>query len=181
MNNLKYRSFKAALGGIIAALSVALMFSTGIVPWLTYAVPAVSGALLMMLVIEISPAFALTVYAAVAVLSLLLVADKEAAVMYAAFFGYYPVIKSLLEKKLSKIPLWIVKFLIFNASVIAAYFIVTYALKLPFDDMGMFGKYTVYVLLASANVVFVLYDVALTRLVTLYYMLWRKYVRRLFK
>lgn len=181
MMNRKDKNFKIAFGGVITALSIVIMFLTGIIPTMTYALPAVSGALLMAVVIEIGPKFAGIVYAAVAFLSFIVVADKEAAVMYAMFFGYYPIIKSFIEKKLNKALSWLVKYIIFNVSVIFSYFIVTKLLCITYDDMGAFGNFFLPVLLLLANFVFAIYDIALTRLVSAYLMCWRKKVKRMFK
>lgn len=181
MNNLKNRSFKVAFGGIVAALSLVFMFSTGIIPTLTYAVPAVCGALLMILVIEVTRGFALSVYLAVAILSLLIVADKEAAVMYTAFFGYYPVIKSIFEYRLKKVMCRTAKYAVFNTAMIVSYFIASKVFGIEYDEVGLIGKYTLFFLLAIGNVVFCLYDIALTRLVSAYLYRWRKYVKRFFK
>ncbi len=181
MRDNKFRSFKVAFGGVIAALSVMLMLSTGLIPTLTYAIPAIVGALLMAVVIEISPVFASAIYAAVSILSLLVVADKEAAVMYAAFFGYYPIIKSFIERNTGKIASWVIKYIIFNASMIASYFVVAKVFMITFDDIEFLGKFALPALLLVGNIVFVLYDIALTRLVTTYLLSWRKYVKRVFK
>ena len=181
MNNIKEKNFKIAFGGITSALSLTIMFLTGLIPTLTYAMPAVSGALLMMLVIEINPKFAGAVYLSVSILSLLIVADKEAAVMYAIFFGYYPIIKGFIEKKTNTVVSWIIKYAIFNIAVICSYFIVTRILGIGFDDMGLFGKYAMPALLAMANIVFAIYDIALTRIITAYLISWQKYVKRMFK
>ena len=181
MRKNKERSFKAAFGGIIAALSIVLMFLTGIIPTLTYAIPAICGALLMAIVIEITSRFAGLVYVAVSILSLLMVADKEAAVMYAAFFGYYPIIKSFIEKKTNNGLSWIIKYAIFNVSMIASYFVVSKVFMITFDDIDSFGKFAMPLLLFLGNIVFAVYDIALTRLVTAYMMSWRKYIKRVFK
>ena len=47
------QSSKCALGGIVAALSLVLMISVAIIPFLTYALPAVAGALIIFIVVEI--------------------------------------------------------------------------------------------------------------------------------
>lgn len=181
MNKIKFRSFKAAFGGIVAALSLLFMLLTSIFPTLTYTMPAIAGALLMALVIEIGSGFAGSVYVAVGILSLLLVADKEAAVMYIAFFGYYPILKAFIESHLKKIPSWIIKFIVFNISMIISYFVVSKVFNIPFDDMGMFGEYALFGLLAMGNVAFLLYDILLTRLVSIYLYRWQKYIKRVFK
>ena len=181
MRDNKFRSFKAAFGGVVAALSVMLMLSTGLIPTLTYAIPAIAGALLMTIVIEISPVFASAIYVAVSILSLLVVVDKEAAVMYVAFFGYYPIIKSFIERKTGKISSWVIKYIIFNVSMVASYLVVAKVFMITFDDIDFLGKFALPALLFVGNIVFVIYDIALTRLVTTYLMVWRKYVKRVFK
>ena len=181
MNKKKFNAFKVALGGVVSALSVVLMFSTGLIPTLTYAIPAMAGMLLIVISIEISPKFATVVYVAVSMLSLLVVADKEAAVMYAAFFGYYPIIKGFIEKKLSGVVEWIVKYVIFNIAVISAYFVVSKIFMISYEDLGSLGKYAMPVFLVICNIVFALYDIALTRLLSAYIYNWRKYIKRMFK
>lgn len=181
MSNKRINTFKAAIGGIITALSIVLMFMTGIIPTLTYAIPAIAGALLMMLVVEINNKFALVVYVAVSILSLLMVADKEAAVMYVAFFGYYPIIKGVLEGKTKGAVTWILKYIIFNVAVISAYFIVSKVLLISFEDIDFLGKFALPLLLLLCNVVFAFYDIALTRLFSAYIYNWRKFVKRMFK
>ncbi|MBQ3602883.1 MAG: hypothetical protein IJA02_03490 [Clostridia bacterium] len=175
------QSSKTALGGIVSALSVVLMLMTAVIPFMSYALPLIAGALLILMVIEINKSWAFIVYAAVSLLAVFVVPDKEAAVFYVAFFGYYPIIKSTLEKHLPRVVEWIVKFAIFNAAVIAAYFFTVKVLGIPFDDMGEWGKYGIFILLAVANVTFLVYDIMLTKLVTLYLYKFRKSFKKIFK
>ncbi|MBQ6874392.1 MAG: hypothetical protein IJO24_08890 [Clostridia bacterium] len=174
------QSSKTAICGMIAALSVVIMMLT-IIPVMTYAAPAFAGILLMVVVIEINKKWAFGVYAAAGILSLLLATDKEAAVMYVAFFGYYPIIKAVLESKLPRAVEWIVKFLIFNVTMVAAYFVLIRVFGISMEDMNELGKYGPLILLALGNVVFVVFDIAITRIATLYIIKWQKQFRRLFK
>ncbi len=175
-------SSKTALGGIVAALSVTMMFLTAVIPTLTYALPAAAGVLLIIVVIDVDKKWAFGVYAAVSLLSLLVLPDKEAAVMYVFFFGHYPIVKAILESKhIHRVVLWLLKLLLFNVSVAAAYLIIIYVFQLPLDDMEEFGKWGIPLLLGLGNVVFVVYDVALSRLVTLYMLKWRKAFRKILK
>ena len=72
--------------------------------------------------------------------------------MYVAFFGYYPIIKSFIEKKSRKISAWIIKYLIFNVSMVVAYFVVSKIFMITFDDLEGFGKYAMSVLLLIGNI-----------------------------
>ena len=123
MNKRKELTFKVALGGIVSALSLVLMILSGVTFSLEYAIPMITGALLMVLVVEFGKGFAGVIYLVVSVLSLLLLGNKEPAVMYLMFFGYYPIIKSILEQRFKSC--WILKYIIFNISMIASYFVVT--------------------------------------------------------
>lgn len=178
---MKRQSTKVALCGIISSVSVVLMFMTGLVPFLTYTLPAVSGALLAIIVIEINKKWATGAYIAISLLSLLIVADKEAAMFFVAFFGYYPIIKEVIENKLPKILEWVVKSLLFNVAAVAAYAVIIYVFGIPFDELEEYGKYSVLILLAMGNVIFVLYDYCMTSLITLYYQRWQKSFHNLFK
>ena len=77
-----------------------------------YVIPIVTG-LLVLFVAEVSDKkWGVGVYFATSLLSLLLITDKEAALTYALFFGYYPLIKDVMEK-LPKALGWVLKFLLF--------------------------------------------------------------------
>ena len=48
-------------------------------------------------------------------------------------------------------------------------------------ESAFFTKYALPIMLGMGNVVFILYDVALTRLLTAYVLVWQKRFRKLFK
>ena len=173
------KSSKTALGAMVAALSVVIMLLT-VVPVLTYTSPAFAGLLIVIIVIELDKKWAFGVYAAVGVLSVLLASDKEAAILYLFFFGYYPILKAIIEGKLKNVFGWIVKFVLFNTAIVACYFIIAKVLLLPMDDFDDFGKYTIPIFLVAGNVVFLLYDLFLTKMVVLYQMKWQQKFRKLF-
>lgn len=175
------KSSKTALGGIIAALSLVLMLVSNFIPFLTYALPAVAGAVLMIMVIEINRRWAFCSYVAVSLLSLMILADKETAMMYVAFFGYYPIAKNIFESHLPAFWEKLCKFLLFNIAVVVAYAIIIYVFNLPIDELEEYGKWAVPVLLLMGNIIFVLYDYLLTKLVTIYLKLWRRRFRGIFK
>ena len=162
------KSGKIALGGLLTALGVVLMFLTGLIPIGTYALPAIAGVLLIVAVIEIGAKWAWMIYAAVAVLSLLFAADKEAALLFVLFFGYYPVLKSFLERISNKVLSWISKFAVFNVAVGACFFLAVNFLQLPEDSFTVFGIYLPWVFLILGNAVFLIYDIALSGLVATY-------------
>lgn len=170
-----------ALGGVISALSVFLMLLAGIIPNMTYVIPAISGILLIVTIREADLKWSLFIYISVAVLSLLIVADKEAAVMYTFFFGYYPVAKAFYEKHLNKVLCVLAKFITFNAAILAGYALLIYVFLIPVEGLDRFGKYGALVLLGIGNVIFILYDRIITSLNAIYDKRLHKRLSHLFK
>ena len=98
-------------------------------------------------------------------LALLLLPQKTPALFYALFAGFYPILKEKLEKL--KNPLsYILKLLVFHASLAA----IVAGMKLFFPaDLDMGGFWWMSALLYLLCLVcFVMYDFALTKLITFY-------------
>lgn len=180
------QSSKIALGGIIAALSVVLMLLTAI-PSMTFVLPAIAGVLLMIMVVEVSKGWAFMVFVAVSLISVFIVPDRMASVMYILFFGYYPVLKALMESKLPRTVEVILKFVVFNVSIVAAYFLLTFVMGTPMLDLefwqekGIPTGVLIAVAIIFADVVFLVYDLALSKLVDMYLNHWRRHFKRIFK
>lgn len=180
------QSSKIALGGIIAALSVVLMLLT-VIPSMTFVLPAVSGVLLMIMVIEVNKRWAFMVFIAVGLISIFIVPDRMAAAMYLLFFGYYPILKALLEAKLPRALRVVLKLAVFNAAILAAYYLLTFIMGVPVVELdfllerGIPLAGVIAIVLIAANLIFLIYDLALTRLVEAYLTRWRKNFHRIFK
>lgn len=151
-----------ALCGMITALSVVIMLSSTLLPVLMYVLPIATsiGVLLVMDIADKKWAFG--VYFSTAVLSLILLTDKETALTYAIFFGYYPLIKTTLEK-LPRILSRVLKTLIFNVAAVSIGFIGVWLLGVSGEEYTEFGKLTVPLLLVLANIAFIMYDFAVTK------------------
>ena len=180
------QSSKIALGGIIAALSVVSMLLT-VIPSMTFVLPAIAGVLLMMMVIEVNKGWAFMVFIAVGLISFFIVPDRMAAVVYVLFFGYYPILKALLESRLPRILEIILKFAVFNAAIVAAYYLLTFVMGIPVGELdfllekGIPIAGVIAIVLLAANGIFLIYDLALSRLIEAYLSRWQKNFHRIFK
>lgn len=179
-------SAKTAIGAMVTALSVIILIPSAMQVFV-YALPAMAGMLTMFTVVEIDKRWALGAYAATAFIGLLFVANKEAVMYYVAFFGYYPVVKALLESRLPRVVEYILKFIVFNASIILSGVVLVKIFGMPYNDLlgidgesAFFTRYALPIMLGLGNLVFILYDVALTRLVTAYIYVWQKKFHKLF-
>ncbi len=174
MAGTKKTSDRVALGGIVAALCIVIMFLTGVVPALYIVSPMAAGLLMVILVEEVSVSWAWLTYLAVSLLSLIVTFDKDAALMFILFFGYYPILRLNLEKIRSKPLKTVCKYLLFNAFLVIDWFLTVYLLGLPtFEDTGpvMYG-----VLIAAFNVIFFFYDRILSRMDWIYHQVFVKRV-----
>ena len=171
-------SYKMALGGVFSALAVVSMLISYIVPTATYACPALAGVMLIPLVIEIGKGWAFCAYIAVSLLSFMIVADKEMALCFVAFFGFYPILKALLEKHFDALLCWTFKILSFSVCMIAVFFVSILILGVPKESFNIFGICLPWVFLAIGILIFVIYDIALSRVIRAYVSVWRK---KLFK
>ena len=162
MSKAHKQSQRVALGGIVAALCITVMFLSGVLPALYIVAPMVSGMLLLILAEEVSVPWAWLTYAAVSLLSLFVLFDKDAALMFILFFGYYPILRPKLQKIVPKALRIFVKVILFNIFLVLDYLLTVYLLGLPtFEDMG---RWALVVMALVFNYVFIMYDVILSRM-----------------
>ena len=145
-----------ALGGVLAALAVVIMGMGTLIPVATYVCPMFC-AMILQLVRKVSGnRIAWAWYGAVAILSLLLAPDKEAAAIFLAL-GNYPILKPKLDRKKGK-QFW--KLLYFNGVILITYWLMMHLfgfeqLVSEFSEMGVVMT---ALLLILGNVTFFLLD-----------------------
>lgn len=147
---------QVATGGVFAALAVVVMCLGGLIPVATFVCPMVCCLIVKTVMIACGNKTAWTCYAAVAILSVLLAPDKEAAGIF-VFLGYYPMVKPKLDAAKLGL-LW--KFLLFNSAIAVAYFLMLKLLgmgELAEEYAGM-GAALIALMLVLGNVTFFLLD-----------------------
>ena len=173
------QSKKVSLCAVVSAIAVVIMLGSYF-PYFTYATPAVAGLFMMIPLIEINPKYATLCYITSAVLSLI-IAEPESALLYALLLGYYPILKAIIEKLQKPVLEWAIKIIVFNIAVILVYFGMSFIFKISVDDFGTLGKYGAYIFLGLGNVVFVIYDIAISRMSVMYMTRVHPSIKRLFK
>ena len=177
---------KTAFGAMIAALCVTLMLSTTIIPFLSYAIPMIAGAMIMLIVIECDKLWAFFVYICVSILSLLVVPDKMASLAFLVYFGYYPILKAILESKTNIVVEKIIKYVHINVVVLLSFFLALNFFGIDTEGIEFIepfiNKWYIYPILATfSSFFFTLYDITLSKVVLLYIKKYRKKFRRIFK
>ncbi len=179
-------TMKIAFGAIMAGLSIAFMLSTAVIPFLSYAIPALCGALMVILITECGNKWSLIVYAVVSILSLLIVPDKSAGIAYTAIFGYYPILKSLVDVKLPKWLSWTIKMISTNIVMLVLYYISLFFFGIDTEGIEWVEPYLSKWFIAPIIILitcgfFIMYDIVLTGVKLVYKKKWRKKLLKSFK
>ena len=173
-------AFRISLGGIISAVCLMLMFCTGMFPMLDYTIPAFAGFLMVVMIVETSPKWAVTTYFVVSALCLVITPNYEASMLFILFMGYYPILKFYLDQLNNKVFSWSVKYIVFNLAA-AVFFLAFQYVFTSVDLLGgmdMFGRFALPLLWLMGNAFFWLYDKVLGQLVDLYVNWFRKKILR---
>lgn len=160
---------KLAFSAIISSLAVVFLYIGALFDVLDLSVAALASLCVLWVMAEFGTRWALSVYAVTSVLALLLLPVKLPAVLFAGFFGYYPIVKAFFERRLHGVLQWIAKLLLLNLSVALMILAMRYVMAeaLWFEVL----------LLVLCNIVFVVYDFAISRLLISYIRVWRKRLR----
>lgn len=150
-----------ALGGVMAALAIVIMCMGTLIPVATYVCPMLCMMVLHMVLHICGSRTAWAWYGAVAILSLLLCPDKEAAAVF-TFLGYYPVLKPKLDKMKGK---WLIKGILFNGAILLMYGVLIHLFGMAqiASEFSELGVIMLIVMLVVGNVVFFLLDRVLDR------------------
>ncbi len=181
MNNRNFKTKRIAVCGIFSALSLACMLMGSIFPFSSYVAPAISGILILPVVLEFKLHTGGLMFAAIALLSLFIAPNKESVALFIAILGWYPFAKLKLDRIRHKIALWALKILIFNACVLLAYafIILIFPIGAVVSEFEAMSYVFIGILLVMANITFIIYDRALERIVYLYMFFWRKKIMNL--
>ena len=152
-------SRRIAVSGMMVALGAAVMLLGGVIPIATFCCPAIAGLALIPLVFDCGRAYALSAYGAIALLSLMLCPDKEAALLF-AFLGWYPAMKWRLEARLPGPKGVPVKLALWNlcAGAMAAMIFYVFRMDQVIAEYREMGRAMLIAFILLANVTLLIYD-----------------------
>ena len=149
-------------------------------PYLTYALPAIAGLFIMVIVIEVDYKWAFLTYLSASFLTFLF-AEPESKLMFICLFGFYPILKSVIEKLNKALIEWVLKLSVYSVSVLLVYTVFAKLTDISFEDIGNLGNYGAVILFVFGMIVFVLYDIALSKMADFYLARFHSRFKRLFK
>ena len=155
------KSRHIAESGILIGATLVILYATSILPISTLSVLTLASCLIPISIIRLSIRDAILVYISSSLLSFFILPIKMF-IYYALFFGIYGIIKYFIEK-LNKIPLEILlKLISFNILLCLIYFIAINFLG------NIVIKFPLYLLWIVSQIAFIIYDYALTLIISFY-------------
>jgi len=165
-------AFPAVLGALsLVMLYIACLMPTGLWGW-----TAVAGLGPLAVVASRNVKSGFLCWGGVSILALLLLPDKFCAVLFLVLFGLYPMVKAVTERRKRLVLQYGVKFVFFNAAL---------SLLLLFGKALVLGslpdfitQQSLWLLYLLGNVIFLVYEIGLTRLIRFYLVRVDRAVRR---
>lgn len=154
---------KIAMAGIFTALCTVFLFIGSLFQTLDLSAAAIGSIIILIAFIELGKGWAFGIYAASALLSMLILPYKTAAAVFALFLGFYPILKEPLNRIKPALLSLAARIIVFNVFLTALIYISTVILHID-EDFLAFGV----IIYALANVAFVIYDLMLERFSVLY-------------
>ncbi|MDO5141977.1 MAG: hypothetical protein Q4D31_03040 [Eubacteriales bacterium] len=156
---------EVARGGLLAATAVALLYVGGIAPYIAPACCIAAGVTVALpLLRRAQLRTAVLCYAAAVVLGALVAPRKSLVVAYALLTGLYPILKYLIEGRVPRPAQLAVKLVYANLLLAVVGTLVARGL---FPQVVLPGFAKLAVLWFAAGVGFIIYDVAMSRLIAL--------------
>jgi hypothetical protein len=156
-----------AVSAMLCALGVILLALGSLLQVLDISMAVIASLLVIFAVIELGGKYPYLVYAVTALLSMLLIPYRSAPLFYLCFMGYYPILKEKIEGRVSPVLGWVIKLAVLCVALAVSAAVALWA-------FGLFQpSLLVLFALLLCIPVFVLYDIALTRLISLYFVKWR--------
>lgn len=154
---------KIALSGVLTALCFIFLFIGSLFQTLDLSAAALGSLVVLIAMIEIGKSWAFGVYASASILSIILLPNKSVALIFALLAGFYPILKSPLNKIKPLFLSYLARLTFFNAALT----LLIYLSKTFFpENEELIGFEIVIYLLA--NITFIVYDFALERVALTY-------------
>ena len=150
-----------AFGGMMAALAMVIMNLGSLIPVATYVCPMLCMLILSIVCKMCGNRIGWAWYGAVAILSVLMAPDKEAAAVF-VFLGFYPIVKPRFDRfRFPVIP----KLALFNVLILIMYWLLLrlFGMDQIAAEFAEMGQILTALMLLMGNLIFFLLDFALYR------------------
>ena len=156
-----------ALAGGLAAVALVIQLLASLIPSGWTAMAAVAGLAVAVAVSAAGYMAGILCYVVSGVLSLLLLPAKHVVILFVCLFGIYPLVKSLLERLKVRAAEYLLKLVFFNLVFSLLYLL---AYQIFFQSAAEAWSYPVPflpILFVAGNVIFLIYDYAFSKVMSL--------------
>lgn len=168
---------KITLCAMLASLGVVILYIGSFLDVLDMSVSFMASVIIMFCMAEMGYAASFAVYAVISVISFLILPQKWIAVYFTFFFGPWPITKRLFERT-GRVVSWVLKFVFFNAELVAFYFVSS---ALGFFEDNKFSKVILAAAFVLVNIVFLLSDILYGKLYRIYMVKYRQRIKKFLK
>ena len=188
----RHTTRRMATCGVFCALAVVMLGLGAVIEVLDITAAAAAALVLLPILLCYGTRYAWLSYAVTALLGVLLMPHSFAAWMYAGLAGFYPMVKKRLDR-LPRLLGWPIKLLLLTA-VLLLYLAVFYFILLggegsfmdtflmgfgePSDTSPAGGAVMAWAVVGLSVFTYVLFDILIDRLLVLYYIRWQKRVEK---
>ena len=163
--NVRMKTKYLTVSAMLSALSVVILMLGSLIEVLDVSTAVIASVLCIYAVIEMGGFYPWMIWLVTSVLGFVLLPIKTPVIFYALFAGFYPILKEKLEKLKNPIS-YILKLIVFHICLAGMAALLWLFIPGFFTSDGMWWLPAVTYLLCL--VCFVVYDIALTRLITFY-------------
>ena len=158
---------KLTVSAILCALCVIIMLAGSVIEVMDLSVAAICSFAVLFAVIELGSFYPVLLWLSASTLGILLLPVKFPALYFALFFGWYPIVKAYTER-LSRLPCILIKL----AACCVSVTVICAAGTLVAPEEALVALTPLLYPLACA--VFILYDIAMSRMRAAYLRTWKK-------
>lgn len=162
---MNQKTGKIAIGGILAALTVIVVIAASFVPTGKASLYVLASFLTAIFIIHTDLKYGILFYIVSSLLIWIILPEKIAVIPYVGFFGWYAIVKALIEKLNKRFLEWLIKILLFNALAVTSFFL--FQSLLPKIDYS--NPIVLLTTVAPLEVIFVIYDYVFTLIIDFYY------------
>lgn len=155
-----------ALTGMLAAVTLVFLYAAAMVPTGWIGVTAVAGLVVAVAVSSAGYLCGALTYLVAGILSFLLVPAKQVAVFFLLLFGLYPLLKIRFEKFKRRLLEYLIKVCFFNVVFFVMLWL-THGLLFQGDTAQAIRTLLYPVIAAAGSVIFLLYDLAFTKVMAM--------------
>ena len=163
------------VSAMLCALGVVILGLGAVIEVLDITVAVIASLLTVYAVIEIGGAYPWLIWIVTSIIALLLLPLKTPVLFYAFLTGYYPILKQKIERRMARLPAWATKMGVLALSLVVIWGVMRLFLPDLLETSG--GWMVIAATLLLSVFCFVLYDICLTKLITVYFVRLQKRFR----